>query len=586
MGFQIGHAKSDITAFFPNIVMLGYGNPKNTVHSVDTAVSVRTFWIKSEKTNREFIFINLELCFVTQALTDAVWEEVKNEFPNSTLKRDQLIFTAQHTHSAPSGFTHYAIYNTPTEGFSPKVLNTIKEGVINSLKMAHEKMRPAKIFVKKGEFKLDIDISFNRSLCAYNNNEEIQSPLIPAEQNKAVNREMVLLEFVDKQGTFGVINYFAVHCTNILWSNHYISPGNKGYASLYLEEYFKEKHGRQDFLAAFNQGNAGDVSPIFTPPWWQSFIPRDDLKMIQKSKDNGKLQYLGAVDFLKNKGIEIHDDEMDSELIYVDMGNVQIENQHLPEKYKGESLMTSSPCLGVAFIRGSEGAGIVTPLAWMVILITNFIKYFEYFLSLFKDQEFKQSLKRKMLSQAPKNIFVEAGNKKVLGTRNIMGLLIPNFFDSSIAYFKKVHKNGGVREHTWTQQILPLQISIMGGFAFIGIPAETTTMAGERIRKALIDIFSEKHGFKDVLLCPYSNSYCGYITTPEEYDKQCYEGGHTVFGKWTQPAFQTELVKLAIEMMKPKEQRLLNRELLPPQFSKNELDIRTKEFHQLHETFL
>jgi neutral ceramidase len=575
MGLLVGRGKHDITPFIPGIVMLGYGNPKNKVTHVDTPISVRTFWIKSEKDNNEFVFINLELCFITQALTDAVWKLFCLEFPHHILTKDHIIFTAQHTHSAPSGYTHYTIYNTPTEGFSAQVLKKIVYGVIDCLKISHANFSPSKIFLKSGEFPLDISISFNRSLNAHNNNQEINHRYSKREQNRAVTRKMNLLEFQDQQGLSGVITYFPVHCTNILWTNNYISPGNKGYASIFMEQHFNQSLGRQDFLAVFNQGDAGDVSPIYTPPWWQAFIARDDLKMIELSKQNGQKQFIGAKNFLAQPGIELKDLGIDSELIYIDMSNITCDPEHLSDRYKNIVAKTSPGCLGVAFIRGSEGAGIITPLAWFIISITILIKYIEILISIFKSKEWTKQMKHKYSSQAPKNIFVETGAKKVLGTSNIMKLIIPNFADPSIKYFKKIYKAGGVQEHTWTQHILPIQINYMGGVAFVGIPAETTTMSGIRIRNSLIKVFKVKKDFKDVILCPYSNSYCGYITTPEEYEKQEYEGGHTLFGKWTQPAFQTELVKLAKEMLKPKADRDLNRALLPPQFSNKELEIRS-----------
>ncbi len=386
---------------------------------------------------------------------------------------------------------------------------------------------------------------------------------------------MNILEFKDERGLSGVITYFAVHCTNILWTNHYISPGNKGYASIYLEEEINKQTGRKDFIAAFNQGDAGDVSPIYSPPWWQAFIPRNDLKMIKLSKENGHKQFTEAINFLNNNGIKLTDDDMDSELIYIDMSNVLCDKKHLPKKYQHIEARTSPGCLGVAFIRGSEGAGIVTPLAWIVIAATLIVKYVELFLTLFKSEKWSAQIKRKYSSQDPKKIFVETGSKKILGTSNVLNLIVPSFVDASIKYFKKIYKQGSAREHTWTQHILPIQISNIGGYYFVGIPAETTTMSGKRIRKALRDVFSNKDNFKDVILCPYSNSYCGYITTPEEYEKQEYEGGHTLFGKWTQPGFQTELVKLAEEMLKPKAERNLNRDLSPPLFSDYELSIRS-----------
>jgi neutral ceramidase len=575
MGFKLGRSKSDITPFIPGIVMLGYGNPKNTVVDVDTPISVRTFWIKSETSSNQFIFINLEICFITQALVDDVWSKVKEVFPAHNIERNQIIFTAQHTHSAPSGYTHYTIYNTPTEGFSSTVLDTISLGIIDSLRKAEKEFIPTVLTLKKGIVSNDIDISYNRSLKAHNNNEEIKVPFKKEDQHKAVDKEMNVLEFSDEKGLSGVITYFPVHCTNILWTNHLISPGNKGYASLYLENKIESRDGRKDFIAAFNQGDAGDVSPIYTPPWWQAFIPRDDLKMIELSKKNGQKQFSESLKVLENSGVKLSDEEMDSELIYIDMSNIQCDKKHLPKKYRHIQAKTSPGCLGVAFIRGSEGAGIVTPLAWIVITATLIVKYVEYFLTLFKSKEWSNLIKQKYASQDPKKIFVETGSKKILGTSNVLNLIVPGFFDSSIKYFKKIYKEGSAREHTWTQHILPIQISNIGGYYFVGLPAETTTMSGRRIRKALRDVFSKKSNFKDIILCPYSNSYCGYITTPEEYEKQEYEGGHTLFGKWTQPAFQTELVKLAEEMLKPKVERRLNRDLSPPLFSKFELNIRS-----------
>tara|TARA_B100000809_G_scaffold31055_1_gene27000 strand:+ start:113 stop:742 length:630 start_codon:yes stop_codon:yes gene_type:complete len=41
-----------------------------------------------------------------------------------------------------------------------------------------------------------------------------------------------------------------------------------------------------------------------------------------------------------------------------------------------------------------------------------------------------------------------------------------------------------------------------------------------------------------IVLAGYSNGYAGYITTPEEYSLQQYEGGHTLHGQWTLPAYQ------------------------------------------------
>lgn len=574
MGWLVGRGRGDITAFIPGIVMLGYGNPKNTVKDVETPLTARTFWLESESTGEHFLYINLEVCFITQSLTDAIWKEFENEFGGMNIPRRNVMFTAQHTHSAPSGYTHYALYNVPTEGFCPQVLSTLVSGVMESIKQARSNMRSTKIFLKRGNFALDKEVSFNRSLVAYNANHDVYPKLEVEDQNQAVDREMQILEFVDEEGPSGILSIFAVHPTNIIWTNHYISPGNKGYASLYTEEHFQKK-GRKDFLAVFAQGNAGDVSPIYTPKWYEHMIPKDDHAMIEKSKANGKVQYQGAIDFLNNEGVELEDTSIDSELVYFDMSNVTSDQKYLAPQFKGQDATTSPATLGVAFMGGAEGAGIGLPLKILCQSLITGVKLFEYFISPLRSSKWRKKMFQKYKAQKPKFIFVETGDKKVLGTSKVMSLIIPDFADQSIKYFKKIHKLGGASEHSWTQQILPVQISIFGGFAFVGIPAETSTVSGRRIKKELEATLGDR--VKEVILCPYANSYCGYITTPEEYEHQCYEGGHTVFGKWTQPAFTTKLCEVAHEMTKSREQRSLNTELVPPQFSKNELKVRTLE---------
>jgi len=78
-----------------------------------------------------------------------------------------------------------------------------------------------------------------------------------------------------------------------------------------------------------------------------------------------------------------------------------------------------------------------------------------------------------------------------------------------------------------------------------------------------------------VLLCTYANDYMGYVTTNEEYQEQCYEGGHTIFGQWTLPAFQTRLTMLARELLKPAAAREYDRTTRPPRIPPDELAKRS-----------
>jgi neutral ceramidase len=75
------------------------------------------------------------------------------------------------------------------------------------------------------------------------------------------------------------------------------------------------------------------------------------------------------------------------------------------------------------------------------------------------------------------------------------------------------------------------------------MPAEITTMSARRIRQAVKTVLGD--WVKHIVIAGYSNGYAGYITTPEEYETQQYEGGHTVHGKWTLPAYLQTLSGLA-----------------------------------------
>ncbi|MEE7589078.1 neutral/alkaline non-lysosomal ceramidase C-terminal domain-containing protein, partial [Klebsiella pneumoniae] len=46
----------------------------------------------------------------------------------------------------------------------------------------------------------------------------------------------------------------------------------------------------------------------------------------------------------------------------------------------------------------------------------------------------------------------------------------------------------------------------------------------------------------------YANAYASYVTTREEYAAQEYEGGSTLYGPWTQAAYQQLFVDMAVAL--------------------------------------
>ena len=93
-------------------------------------------------------------------------------------------------------------------------------------------------------------------------------------------------------------------------------------------------------------------------------------------------------------------------------------------------------------------------------------------------------------------------------------------------------------------RILPLQVLRLGEVGLVGLPFEITTEAGRRISDAV----DAATGFGRTVVTSVCNEYSGYTTTPEEYERQFYEGGHTLYGHLTQPFLSAHAARLAGEL--------------------------------------
>lgn len=95
--------------------------------------------------------------------------------------------------------------------------------------------------------------------------------------------------------------------------------------------------------------------------------------------------------------------------------------------------------------------------------------------------------------------------------------------------------------YPWSANIVDVQTLRVGQFFIIVSPSEATTMSGRRWRNAVKAAASASSltGAAEpfVTLAGPGNSYAHYVSTPEEFDIQRYEGASTLYGKWTLPAY-------------------------------------------------
>jgi neutral ceramidase len=574
--FQIGAAKTDITAFKKGVGMLGYGLYFNTMEEVETPLYARTFVIQDTDAGSKVCIVNCELGFITIALKKGVIKELKSRDPLCGYDDDNLMLTAQHTHSGPSGYSYYGFYNISTPGFVMEIYQKLVRSIADSILEAERSVRPGHITASAGTFEPDKEVAFNRSIHQYNQNPEVKEKATKETAHLAVNREMLLLKFTAETGEeIGEINWFGVHSTSISNDNNKVCSDNKGYASKFTEDYFA-KNGNKNFVAAFAQGTCGDVTPKFTynpkhkfqRGYWEGKY-KDDF---ESARYNGKLQSEKAIEIFENaerQGFGVSGN-VDYETLFVNFGHITCDPQFANGQLDAQ---TGPASQGVAFFGGAimDGPGAHPILMTFFRTVSRLVKVYESILVKFKTEKFRAAVYRKYKTQGKKDIMIETHARRVLGTKHINNLIMPGWADPSVASIKYFFEKVGHKDKPWTPKILPLQIFTIGNIALAGFPFEITTIAAKRLRKSLEETLSER-GIRQVILVPYANGYSGYVTTQEEYQVQMYEGGHTVFGEWTLAALQSKFDQLAKAMLKPKADRQIKHDDMPPDFTEDDLN--------------
>lgn len=328
------------------------------------------------------------------------------------------------------------------------------------------------------------DASVNRSPLAFARNPEQDRRHFPA----GIDPATTLLRLERDGRLVGVVNWFATHGTSLTNRNTLISGDNKGYAA----QAWEASIGSSSLVAAFAQTNAGDMSPNIPDA---TKGPTDD--EVENTRRIGERQLDAAQALAQEPGTEVAG-ALDTRLSYVDLAGLRVAPESSPD---GRAHRTSRAVLGAAFAAGTkEGPGVGfchegvdgNPLLSACSRLAFRIR------------------PRVGDAQSPKAMLLPVG---ALG---------------------------------WAAERVPVQLVRIGPLVLVGLAQELTIVAGLRIRQLVADILGV--GLDDVLIQGYANDYAGYVTTPEEYDAQRYEGGHTMFGRWQLPAYLQEISRIAADL--------------------------------------
>jgi neutral ceramidase len=496
--FVAGRGLADITGEAAECGMLGYGRRDQVSDGIHQRLWARAYVLADARGAAErgpagrVLIVVCDLPLMFQSVHDEVLRRLLSRFgPLYTV--ENVMLTVTHTHCAPGGYSGHFLYNSNTGGFRPLTFGAIVEGILEAVERAHIDVAPATLTVTHGEL---ADASANRSPQAFARNPECDRAFFP----RAIDPQTTLLR-IERAGVLvGAINWFATHGTSLTNRNTLISGDNKGFAAYWWQRQVTADDGsgpdRPVAITAFAQTNSGDMSPNVSCGRGRG--PTED--EFENTRIIGLRQANAAASLADRPGPPL-DGGVDFRLVYVDMPN-----QIVRPDFSGDGLehRTGAPAAGVAAFAGTdEGPG---------------------------SRWFHQG--RNPLWDRWSRDVVYRLSPRLRATHSPKGLM----FGGNLL----------TRVVTLAQERVPVQLLRIGRLYLLGIPGEPTIVAGLRLRRTVASIVGAD--VRDVLAAGYSNDYIHYITTPEEYDAQRYEGASTLFGRWELPALQQVAADLARAM--------------------------------------
>jgi neutral ceramidase len=274
-----------------------------------------------------------------------------------------------------------------------------------------------------------------------------------------------------------------------------ISGDNKGYAAYEFERAHKSAAG--PFVAAFSQSNCGDVTPNLSLD-----RRRAGKNEFRSTRIIGERQAAAARRLFDSANEEIAG-HIGYRQSYVDFSKRAVSDEFT---HSGQQ-QTYPAAYGYSFAAGSTEDGGGQPF-------------------------FKEGMLRR--------------DPIIDGLAKVLSPLPP-----ASEELRRMHKPKpillalGTADPPVLPQILPLGIARIGQLALVIGPAEFTTMSGRRFRDSVRQALP---GVKYVVIAGYANDYAGYVATREEYEVQHYEGAATLYGPWTQAAYQQEFARLAADL--------------------------------------
>jgi neutral ceramidase len=486
--YLVGRGISDVTGPAAENGMMGYSSFDQKTTGIHQRQRSRAYVVVDRATGKRVAYVNADLAMIFRAVQEAVLAKLQARY-GTLYTRENLLLSATHTHAGPGGFSHNLAYNLSILGLQQQTLDAITDGIVESVVEAHGDLKPGSLSLGRGEL---TTASVNRSRVAFDRNPAADKAFFP----DAIDPAMTVLRFRQGTSDVGAISWFATHNTSMTGTNTLISPDNKGYASYQWEHDdsgVRYLDGGPGFVAAFPNTNAGDMSPNLNlrPGSGPTEDEVENTRIIGERQNRKAQQIFAGPQAAVTGGV-------DSRMRFVDMSAVAVDGRYTTD---GKAGTTCSGVVGASTLAGSVEDGPAIP-------------------------GFTEGM------QSPIKTLLEPLN-----------IPVPQWLKDCQYPKASLVPTGLVQA---TPNLLQLQIIRIGQLHLIAVPGEVTITAGLRIRRSVATELGVP--LENVLIQGYANDYSQYVTTPEEYDTQQYEGGSTLFGRNTTPAYQQEFGKLAAAM--------------------------------------
>lgn len=419
--YLIGAGVYDITGPAAEQGMMGYAMLGQKTAGIHTRLRSRAFAIAEPQAGgRRVVFASVDMGLMPQAVKQNVVARLRARY-GALYGDDNVLLSATHTHGGPGGYSHYALYNITTLGFSPQTFEIVTSGIFQSIVRAHDNLAPGTIRLAAGDLP---DGNANRSPEAY--------ALNPAAERAAyahdTDRQMTVLRLQEQGGReAGMISWYPAHATSMTNQNLLITGDNKGYASQLFERLKgTDYQAAETFVAAFAQANEGDVSPCPNSYGGGGCGRYDEFV---STALNGQRQHDKALALYNQPGPPLAG-RIDYRHAYLNLAGLAVE----PRYGAGAARRTCVAAIGASFAAGAEDGPSNFP--W----VSEGMKH--QGLVVAEDQACHQ----------PKPILLPTGR---------------------------------MQPYPWTPEVLPVQILTVGNLALVAVPGEWTTMAGRRLRAAV-----------------------------------------------------------------------------------------------------